>query len=119
MVTKLTTSMSLTANGLRDWLIQRFSSLVIGLYFLVLLGFFFLHPHLNFDILRSFFATTWVQVFTIIALISLFVHVWVGIWTVITDYIKSFSLQLIFQALIITTLFVYLFWGISILWKLT
>lgn len=116
---KLTTALSLTANGLRDWLIQRFSSLIIGCYFVVLLIFFFSHPHLDFDILRNFFAAIWVQVFTLIALLSLFVHAWVGIWTVITDYIKPFALQLIIQVLVIITLFIYLFWGASILWKLT
>lgn len=119
MVMKLTTGLSLTANGLRDWLVQRFSSLIIGCYFAVLLSFFFLHPHLNFDILRNFFFTTWVQIFTIIALLSLFVHAWVGIWTVITDYIRSFALQFTVQVLVIITLFVYLFWGTSILWKLS
>lgn len=115
---KLTTALSLTSNGLRDWLIQRFSSLIIGCYFVVLLSFFFSHPHLDFDMLRNFFAIIWVQVFTLIALLSLFAHAWVGIWTVITDYIKSIALQLILQAVVIITLFVYLFWGASILWKL-
>lgn len=40
MVNKLSVGMSLTGSGLKDWLVQRFSSLIIALYFLVILGFF-------------------------------------------------------------------------------
>lgn len=118
MVNKLTTDMSLTGNGLRDWLVQRFSSLVIAIYFLVMLVFFLLHPQLDFMTLRHFFAATWMQVFTLITLLSLFLHAWVGIWTVITDYIKPVSVRLIIQVLVILTLIMYFFWGVEILWKL-
>lgn len=118
MVNKLTTDMSLTGNGLRDWLVQRFSSFVIAIYFLVLLGFFLFHPKLDYTKLRHFFSTTWMQVFTLIALLSLFLHAWVGIWTVITDYIKPIVMRLIIQVLVIVTLIIYFFWGVEILWKL-
>jgi succinate dehydrogenase / fumarate reductase, membrane anchor subunit len=118
MVKKLTSEMSLTGNGLRDWLAQRFSSVVIALYFLVISGFFYFNPQLDYAGLRSFFATTWVQVFTLLALISLFVHAWVGVWTVITDYIKPAVLRLCIQLLVVLSLFVYFFWGVAILWKL-
>ncbi len=118
MVKKLTTDMSLTGNGLRDWLVQRFSSLIIAIYFLVLLGFFILHPHLNYSTFQHFFASTWIQVFTLITLLSLFLHAWVGIWTVITDYINPIAIRLTIQALVILTLLIYFFWGVEILWKL-
>lgn len=118
MVNKLTTDMSLTGNGLRDWLVQRFSSLIIAIYFLVLLGFFFLHPRLDYATFRHFFAVTWMQVFTLIALLSLFLHAWVGIWTVITDYITPIAMRLIIQMLAILSLIIYFFWGVEILWKL-
>ncbi|KTC83309.1 succinate dehydrogenase, hydrophobic membrane anchor protein [Legionella cincinnatiensis] len=118
MVNKLITEMSLTGNGLRDWLVQRFSALIVAAYFLVLFGFFILHPHLNYLGLRQFFSTTWMQVFTLIALLSLFVHAWIGIWTVITDYINPIVPRLSLQVLVILTLFIYFFWGVEILWKL-
>jgi succinate dehydrogenase / fumarate reductase membrane anchor subunit len=118
MVNKLTTDMSLTGNGLRDWLVQRFSSLVLAIYFLVLLRFFLFHPQLDYTNLRHSFSATWMQVFTLIALLCLFLHAWVGIWTVITDYIKPIVVRLIIQALVILTLVIYFFWGVEILWKL-
>jgi len=118
MVNKPTTDMSLTGNGLRDWLVQRFSSLIIAIYFLVLLGFFILHPQLDYSTFQYFFANTWMQVFTLITLLSLFLHAWVGIWTVITDYINPIAIRLTIQALVILTLLIYFFWGVEILWKL-
>ena len=117
MVNKLTTDMSLTANGLRDWLVQRFSAVILGAYCLLLLGFFYCHPHLDFMALQAFFALTSVRVFTLIALFSLFLHGWVGVWTVITDYVKSFAWRFTLEALVILTLLVYFVWGIEILWR--
>lgn len=118
MVKKVTADMSLTGNGLRDWLAQRFSSLVIAGYFFVLIGFFYLHPQLDFATLRTFFTSTWMQIFTLVTLLSLVLHAWVGIWTVITDYINPIALRLLAQVLIILALVIYFFWGIEILWRL-
>lgn len=118
MVNKPTTDMSLTGNGLRDWLVQRFSSLIIAVYFLVLLEFFIEHPQLDYTTLRHFFATSWMQVFTLTALLSLFLHAWVGIWTVITDYIQPIIMRIMAQSLVILALIIYLCWGIEILWKI-
>ena len=115
MVNKLITDMSLTGNGLRDWLLQRFSAVILGIYFLVLFEFFFMHPHLKFDMFRSYFAMTWMQILTLLALLSLFFHAWVGVWTVITDYIKPVALRFTIQALVILTLLIYLCWGVDII----
>jgi succinate dehydrogenase / fumarate reductase membrane anchor subunit len=118
MVNKSITDMSLTGNGLRDWLLQRFSALILGVYFLVLIDFFFTHPHLQFSTLRDYFSTMWMQVFTLIAFLSLFLHAWVGMWTVITDYIKPAVMRFIIQVLVILTLIIYFCWGVEILWRL-
>jgi succinate dehydrogenase / fumarate reductase membrane anchor subunit len=117
MVNKLITDMSLTGNGLRDWLWQRFSAIVLGIYFFVLMGFFVMHPHLHFATLKNYFSTLWVQIFTLLALLSLFLHAWVGMWTVITDYIKPAVIRFVAQALVILALVIYFFWGIEILWR--
>lgn len=119
MVNRPTSDMSLTANGLRDWLIQRFSSVIIAAYFVVLIGFFIMHPQLDFIALRNFFSTLWVQLFTFITLLCFFLHAWVGIWTVITDYLKPSFIRLLTQAFVILVLFIYLIWGIIILWRLS
>ena len=68
MVNKPTTDMSLTGNGLRDWLAQRFSSLIIAIYFLVLLGFFIEHPQLDYTKLQPIIVRIMAQSLVILAL---------------------------------------------------
>jgi succinate dehydrogenase / fumarate reductase membrane anchor subunit len=117
MVNKLTSDMSLTANGVRDWIVQRFSAVILGVYFFVLFGFFVFHPHPDFLTLSEFFSVTWVRVFSLIALLSLFLNAWVGVWTVLTDYVRPFGLRFFLEALTILLLITYFFWGIEILWR--
>lgn len=118
MVNKLTSGFSLTGNGLRDWLIQRFSAVIIMVYFFVLIGFFYLNPQLDLNTLRHFFNDTWMEIFTLLALLSLFVHSWVGVWTVITDYVKPVPLRITIQGCVMLALVIYFFWGVDILWRL-
>lgn len=54
------------------------------------------------------------RLFSVLAVISLAGHAWVGMWTVFTDYIKSSGLRLVLQAAMILAVIVYLFWGVMI-----
>ena len=115
MVNKLITDMNLTGNGLRDWLVQRFTAIIIGIYFILLSVYFLCHPNLDYVSFKYFFTSTWMKIFTLLTLFSLLLHAWVGIWTVITDYIKSIIIRLTLQAIMIVALLIYFFWGITIL----
>lgn len=117
MVKKLTNVTSLTGNGLRDWLIQRVTSVVMTIYILFLFGFFLTHPALQFFNWQELFVAPAMKIFSVLFLLSLVWHAWVGIWTVITDYIKPFPIRFVVQILVILALFTYLIWGIQILWS--
>jgi succinate dehydrogenase / fumarate reductase membrane anchor subunit len=117
MVSKLTNVTSLTGNGLRDWLIQRVTSVILGVYILFLIGFFIKHPHIDYFVWQNLFANTSMRIFTIFALLSLSLHAWVGMWTVVTDYLKWTWLRFIFQMAVILALIAYVVWGINILWS--
>jgi succinate dehydrogenase / fumarate reductase membrane anchor subunit len=108
--------MSLTQNGLRDWIIQRVTAVILALYVIVLLGFFIKHPGLNFETWRALFACSFMKTFSFLALLSLVFHSWVGVWTILTDYIKSFILRFILETLLVLALLSFLAWGIKILW---
>lgn len=108
---------SLTSTGLRDWLVQRVSAVVLAAYFIFLLVFFILHPQLQYSAWQQLFASNWMRVFTFLALLSLIAHSWVGIWTVLTDYIKCTWARLLLEVVLILALLGYLFWGIEILWR--
>jgi succinate dehydrogenase / fumarate reductase membrane anchor subunit len=119
MVNKLTNVTSLTRNGLRDWLVQRVSAVILAAYTVFLLGFIIFHPGLDFYTWQLLFANNWMRIFSLLALLSLVGHAWVGMWTIVTDYIKQAGLRLVVQVAIILALIVYLFWGIEILWGIS
>lgn len=107
---------SLTQSGLRDWLVQRTSAIILGLYGIFLFAFLLLNKPLTFDVWHSLFSNNLMKLFTLLALLSLVLHAWVGIWTVFTDYIKPPLLRLTLQILMILSLICYFVWGIVILW---
>lgn len=117
MGNNLTSVTSLSGEGLRDWLVQRLTSIILGIYILFLLAFIFFNPNMVFPDWRDFFANPWVQVFSVLFLLSLVAHAWVGMWTIATDYIKITWLRVFFEAIVILALFCYLIWGIYILYR--
>ena len=119
MVTTIISGMSLTGSGFRDWLAQRISAFILAVYFIFLCGCFFYYPTADFLQVKHFFINKWIQVFTLLALLSLLIHAWIGMWTVITDYIKSTFLQLVTQILVMIVLISYLLWGAAILINLS
>lgn len=115
MVTNVT---SLTGNGLKDWLIQRVTAVYFAVYCVFLLGFLLLHPALDFEQWHALFLNPWFQLASSIALLTLSLHAWIGIWTVSTDYIKCTVLRLSLQMLVVLWLLCQFIWGLMIVWGL-
>jgi succinate dehydrogenase / fumarate reductase, membrane anchor subunit len=109
---------SLSSSGLRDWIIQRVTAVILAIFVIYLTFFMLTHPHLNYLTWHSLFAQTWMRVFTLLAIVSLVLHAWIGLWIVSTDYIKLYTLRFLIQILIIVGLFGLLFWCVEILWGL-
>ncbi len=115
---------SLGRTGLYDWLAQRASAVILLVYSGVL-GFILLSsPQLDYARWQALFASIGMKSFTLLALLALIVHAWVGVWTVSTDYLTprmlgraGTPLRLAAQAASGVLFFVYLLWGIHILWR--
>lgn len=113
------TATSLTSTGLRDWLVQRFSAIVLGLYFIFLMGFFIGHHHqLSYQDWQALFSHPAMRIFSFLALLSLVAHSWVGIWTVLTDYVKCMCVRLFLEAVMVLALVAFLVWGVEIIWSI-
>lgn len=108
--------MSQDRTGLRDWIIQRFTAVAMCIYFLLLVWFFATHAHPTFSTWENFMTKPLVRIATLMVLVALLWHSWIGLWTVSTDYLKSMFFRFTFQALVILLLFGYLLWGIAIIW---
>lgn len=114
---------SLTHSGVGDWLVQRVSAYILGIYFLVVTGYLIAHPGLDYTQWHAFMLAMPMRIFTLLSLVALIGHSWVGIWTVFTDYVTSRQLGLranvarIFLLIgMVLANFVFLIWGIQILW---
>ena len=68
---------------------------------------------------------TWMRIFSLLALVSLGIHAWVGLWMVFTDYLTERMMGTLgnvlrfgAQAVSAIIMFIYVVWGIQILWGL-
>lgn len=119
----VTSATSLGRNGLYDWLIQRITAVLLGLYTLGLLGFFLLGPELDYPVWSALMGSLPMQITNTLVLLSVAAHGWVGLWTVATDYLtnrhmgnRATALRLIVEVVIALALLVYLLWGLVMIW---
>ncbi len=103
-------------NGLSTWLLQRVSALILGSYAVLLIGFLICHTPLSYADWSALFACRFVKIATIMVLLSLVAHAWIGLWTVITDYVKCSCMRLGLELGLALGLLAYLLWGIRVLW---
>ena len=104
--------------GLRSWLIQRVTAVVVAVYAVYLLIVLALQPTLDFITWRSVFATTWIRVPTFLCLLAIYMHAWVGVRDIFMDYVKHTTLRLALLALVAVALLAYTAWTVQILWSL-
>lgn len=121
MVTSVT---SFGRSGLSDWLIQRVSAVILAAYFIFMGGYLLLKG-------ASLDYVQWVElhqgivmrIFSLLAILSLAAHAWIGLWAVLTDYIttrmmgpKATALRVLLQVGMIVVTVIYVIWAINILW---
>lgn len=102
--------------GLRDWLIQRITAVVMVLYIVLLttlVGFLQISDHAG---LTSLFTHQWIRIATFLFFISLCWHAWVGMRNVLMDYVHATGIRLTLHIAVIISLFGYLIWFAEILW---
>ncbi|MDF1796983.1 MAG: succinate dehydrogenase, hydrophobic membrane anchor protein [Coxiellaceae bacterium] len=104
-------------NGLSDWLVQRMTALIIGVYFVFLFIYFLCHPDLTYQQWHGLFDYTIMRICTLLVVLSICAHAWVGLWTVFTDYVKCACLRVTLEVILVLLLLTYVIWAISILWR--
>lgn len=75
-----------------------------------------MHPQLSFVQWHTLFSNNLFRIASLIALLALSLHAWIGIWTVTTDYMKCTALRLSVQMLVVLWLLSQFIWGLMILW---
>lgn len=103
--------------GLRDWLFQRISAVVMLVYFLLLAGWLWQHPQPDYAQWTALFSSNVMRSLTLLFLLALFGHAWIGMRNVVMDYIKSAKLRLLIHVVVINLLILYTIWSVQILWE--
>jgi len=123
--------------GMRDWLAQRITAAVMGLFTIVLLIAYLLPAYAKnangerfkdaagnaialtgYDKWAGIFAPQWMKLLTFVVILSLAYHAWVGMRDVWMDYVKPFGARLTMQVLTLVWLVGCLGWSVQVLWRL-
>lgn len=107
---------ALGRNGIHDWLLLRAAAILITLYILYIVGFVVITGTLTYEVWRGFFSSSFTKVFTLLTLFSILVHGWIGMWQVLTDYVKPLALRLVLQWVIVVALLSYAVYGTVVVW---
>ena len=111
-------------SGLSDWLIQRVSAVILLLYIVCHSAIILSTPEMSYAQWRDLFAGTTMRIFSLLTLLALCAHAWIGMWTIGTDYlleahVGSYStvIRFAYQAGCLLALFIYLVWAFRLVWQ--
>ncbi len=104
--------------GLRDWLVQRITAAVMAVYAVVVIGYLLMQPSFGYDTWVELFSGNVMRAFSLLFLLSLFCHAWIGVREIVMDYVKPAGTRLLIYALVILALVLYVIWSVQILWGL-
>ncbi|MFN0185027.1 MAG: succinate dehydrogenase, hydrophobic membrane anchor protein [Aquabacterium sp.] len=104
--------------GLRDWLSQRVTAVLMALYTLVLLAQLLVGGPLGYDRWAAIFSAQWMKLATLVVVLALAWHAWVGVRDIWMDYVKPVGLRLVLQVATIVWLLGCAGWAVQVLWRL-
>ncbi|WP_338515978.1 succinate dehydrogenase, hydrophobic membrane anchor protein [Candidatus Legionella polyplacis] len=108
---------SLTGSGIKDWIIQRVTSIYLLFYFLWFLIYWFFCHKLTYDNWVKLFDSNMFKVSSILTLFFLNFHAWIGLWTIITDYIKKTYYRLLLYIVVYIYLTIQFIYGVMIIFR--
>jgi succinate dehydrogenase / fumarate reductase membrane anchor subunit len=110
--------------GLRDWLVQRVTAILMVVYTLFVAGYVVLHSSfenntwvgLDYNVWTGLFSNLVMRSFSLLFLFAVFYHAWIGVRDIVMDYVKSARTRLAVYVLVIVSLLLYSIWAVQILW---
>ena len=103
--------------GLRDWLAQRISAVIMAVYSVIVVWIVLAEAPLRYEAWKALFARGWMRVATLLFGVSLAWHMWVGVRDILMDYVKPDGIRLTLQVATLLTIAAYLGWIVQILWR--
>ena len=104
--------------GLRDWLAQRITAVLMALFTVALMVQFLMPGELGYDHWAAIFAPQWMKLLTFVTIISLAYHAWVGMRDIWMDYVQAMGVRLTLQVITLVWLVACAGWAIQVLWRI-
>jgi succinate dehydrogenase / fumarate reductase membrane anchor subunit len=104
--------------GLRDWLAQRVTAVLMALFTVALIVQVLLPGPMGYDKWAGIFTSQWMRMLTFVVIVAIAYHAWVGIRDVLMDYVKPFGVKLVLQVCTLVWLVGCAGWAIQVLWRL-
>jgi len=108
--------LKVNTRGFLDWIVQRATAVIIGAYAIFLCLFLVCHAPLTYVDWSGLFSNVLMRIATVIVMLAILWHAWIGLWTVFTDYVKCAYLRLVLQVGVIVLLVGYLVWCLDAFW---
>jgi succinate dehydrogenase / fumarate reductase membrane anchor subunit len=103
--------------GLRDWLIQRATAIVLTIYLILLAIRLVLARPIDYESWAGIFAPLGMKTATLIAFVALAYHAWIGMRDIWMDYVRSTAIRIVLEVGTILWLAACVVWAVQILWK--
>ena len=104
--------------GLRDWLSQRFTAVVMALFTIAVIVQLLWGGPIDYYKWSAIFSRQWMKVLTFVVIVSLLYHAWIGMRDVWMDYVKPVGVKLALQVFTLSWLVGCAGWAVQVLWRL-
>jgi succinate dehydrogenase / fumarate reductase membrane anchor subunit len=112
----VTNEASIKRNGVQDFVSLRATALIILAYSLFMAWFFITTDNITYTVWSELYSGLAMKVFTLAALVAVMIHVRIGLWQVLTDYVKATGLRAVLQYVLNIIAFGYVAVGLFVLW---
>ena len=102
--------------GWGGWLAQRITAAIMLLYTLFFLAVLVSMPAIDYDHWKALWSLPVMRFATMIFVLAIAYHAWVGVRNIFMDYVKDTGVRLILYVLVIIALVIYAVWAAQILW---
>ncbi|RTL53043.1 MAG: succinate dehydrogenase, hydrophobic membrane anchor protein [Rhodocyclaceae bacterium] len=104
--------------GLKDWIAQRVTAVVMALYTLILGIAILAGGADNQETWRALMGNVFFRFVTPLFVLSLCYHAWIGVRDIWMDYLKNTAVRLTLHVVTILVLVGYAAWAVQIIWRL-
>lgn len=112
----VTNQATLKRDGVQDFVSLRATAAIITAFTVFMTWFFITTPQVTYEVWSGLFSHLGMKVFTFATLVAIMIHVRIGLWQVLTDYVKPAGIRAGLQFVLNLIAFAYVAVGLFVLW---